>query len=560
MFVETMLSAAVSCGHSVFVKHLLNAPNISVIGGGLVLAAQIRLPRRFNVASHFIDRHLDQGRVDLTAIECGNEKITYGDLFRNVNRTGNCLKRLGVEMENRVLMVLLDSPEFAYTFFAAIKIGAVPVPVNTLLKPPDYAFLLNDTRAKVLVVTASLLPQVEPVLSTAPHLQHVIVVQDVDDDSRPRDAFVFSDIISSESDELTPADTSKDDVAFWLYTSGTTGSPSAAVHLHHDMVVCAELYAKPILGISESDSTFSVAKLFFAYGLGNSLYFPLAVGATTVLSSRRADPLTISTVLSSHRPTIFFGVPTSYAALLQYADEGGELDMSSVRLATSAGEPLPAAVYRRFLERTGVEILDGIGTTEVLHIFISNRRGDVRPGSTGRPVRGYDVKLVDDEDRPVGPGETGNLMVSGDSICSGYWNQHEVTREAIQGSWMKTRDKYHVDADGYYWYEGRSNDMLKVGGIWVSPTEVEAAITEHPAVLECAVVAMQTEERLVQPKAYVVLRERSAACPSMESEIQLFVKERLAPYKYPRHVEFIDELPKTATGKIQRYKLRQVFV
>jgi benzoate-CoA ligase len=519
------------------------------------------LPRRFNVATYFVDRHVDEGRGEKIAIEHDREKISYGDLLRNVNRTGNGLKRVGIEMENRVLMIVLDGPEFSYTFFGAIKIGAVPVPVNTALKSPDYAFILEDTRARALVVSGSLLPQVEAILATASYLRRVIVIPDSpangEEAQLPDNAESFSDLLSSVSDELLPADTLKDDVAFWLYTSGTTGLPSAAVHLHHDMVVCSELYASRVLQLTEADRTFSVAKLFFAYGLGNSLYFPLGAGATTILWPGRPDPPTISTIARTYRPSVFYGVPTSYAALLHYADEGGDLDLSCVRIATSAGEPLPATIYRRWLERTGVEILDGIGTTEVLHIFISNRPGQVRPGSTGKPVPGYDVKLVDEDDRPVGQGEIGNLMVSGDSICSGYWNQHDVTRDAIQGAWFRTRDKYHVDEDGFYWYDGRSNDMLKVGGIWVSPAEVEASVVEHPDVLECAVVAMRTADGLVQPKAYVVLRERSSGTPPTESDIQLFVKERLAVYKYPRSVEFIEELPKTATGKIQRYKLRE---
>jgi benzoate-CoA ligase len=356
-------------------------------------ASSIHLPRLFNAAGYFVDRHVDEGIADRTALEYGDETISYQDLLRNVNRTGNCLRRLGVEMENRVLMVLLDSPEFAYTFFGAMKIGAVPVPANTLLKAPDYAFMLDDTRAKVLVVSASLLPQVEPALAAASHLRHVVVVQDrtdAEDKHRPIEAVSFDDVVLGESDELIAAAMCKDDVAFWLYTSGTTGSPSAAVHLHHDMVVCSELYAKPILGISATDRTFSVAKLFFAYGLGNSLYFPLAAGATTILSPGRADPPTVSSVVRKHSPTIFYGVPTSYAALLQFADERGDLDMSSVRIAISAGEPLPAAIYRRWLERTGVEILDGIGPRKcstssyrtVREMCVQGRRENRFPGMT----------------------------------------------------------------------------------------------------------------------------------------------------------------------------------
>jgi benzoate-CoA ligase len=366
----------------------------------------------------------------------------------------------------------------------------------------------------------------------------------------------FDDLVAGQSPALEAARTSKDDVAFWLYTSGTTGRSRAAVHLQHDMVFCTELYCRGILGIQEGDRTYSVAKLFFAYGLGNALYGPFAAGATTILLPARPTPDAVFATVNRYRPTLFFAVPTAYAAMLQAAEAGAEVDMSSVRAAVSAGEPLPAGIYRRWLERFGVEILDGIGSTEILHIFLSNRLGQARPGSSGTPVPGYDLKIVDDEGRPVAPGEIGNLMVRGDSTCAFYWNRHDITRRTIEGEWIRTGDKYQMDADGYFWYAGRTDDMLKVGGRWVSPSEVEGAIVEHPRVLECAVVGHPDADGLIKAKAFVVLKDGSGD-ETLAGDIQAFVKERIAPYKYPRWVEFREDLPKTATGKIQRFKLRQ---
>ncbi|HZT95627.1 MAG TPA: benzoate-CoA ligase family protein [Chloroflexota bacterium] len=514
------------------------------------------IPNKFNAAAYFVDRTARE-HPDKTAIVYGTDEISYGYVQANVNRIGRALTELGVEIENRVALLLYDSPAFVYTFFGAMKIGAVPVPVNTLLKQADCEYILEDSRAKVLVVDAQLLPEVAPALDGLRYLRHVVVVGSGQIQLGDRvEVHDFDDLLAASKPELDAADTCKDDVAFWLYSSGTTGAPNAAVHLHHDMVVCTELYAKPVLRLTDRDRTFSIAKLFFAYGLGNSLYFPFAVGATTILFPGRPDPASIFQVVNTHRPTVFFGVPTSYSACLQALESGAQVDMSSVRIAVSAGEPLPAIICSRWLERTGVTILDGIGTTEILHIFISNYEGDVRPGSSGRVVEGYEAKLLDDEDRPVPLGEIGNLVVRGDSICSCYWNKHDITRAAIQGEWIRTRDKYHLDADGYFWYDGRSNDMLKVGGIWVSPAEVEQAIVEHPAVLECGVVGIQDADALMKPKAFVVLKEAGSGTDEMAREIQEFVKSKLAPYKYPRMVEFVDDLPKTATGKIQRYKLR----
>jgi benzoate-CoA ligase family protein len=509
----------------------------------------IDIPEQFNAASWVVDRNLDLGRGDRVAILHGDDAITYSDLAASINRTGHALRELGVQAEQRVLLLLLDCPEFAYTFFGAMKIGAVPVPVNTMLKPRDYAYLLEDSRARVLVVSAELLPVVEPVLAGAPWVHHVLVVGGAGTND-------FARCIATQPADLAAAPTSRDDVAFWLYTSGTTGQSRGAVHLHHDMVYCSELYGGGILGMSAEDRTFSIAKLFFAYGLGNALYCPLAVGATTVLFSGRPQPDAIFGAVNRYRPTLFFGVPTAYAAMLHAAERGADVDFSSVRYGVSAGEALPASVFTRWRDRLGFEILDGIGSTEILHIFLSNRPGDIRPGSSGKPVPGYDIKVLDDEDRPVAVEEVGNLWVAGDSTCAYYWNKHDASKRAFHGEWMRTGDKYRIDEDGYFWYAGRADDMLKVGGIWVSPTEVEATIVEHPDVLECAVVGASDADTLVKPKAYVVLKDGTNAGEAMAVAIQTFVKDRIAPYKYPRWIEFVDELPKTATGKIQRFRLR----
>jgi benzoate-CoA ligase len=508
------------------------------------------IPNAFNATSYFVDRNLEEGRGENVAIVCGDRSITYREVAEEVNRAGNTLSALGVEMEQRVMLLLLDCPEFIYTFFGAIRIGAVPVPVNTLLTSQDYRYLLEDSRARVLVVSRELLPVVEPVLDGLPFLRHIIVVGGAEGYRS------YADLAAEQPATLEVAPTSKDDVAFWLYTSGTTGLSRAAVHLQHDMVYCSELYCQGILGMRDGDRTYSVAKLFFAYGLGNALYGPFAAGATTILFPGRPTPDAVFTVVNRYRPTLFFAVPTAYAAMLRAAEAGSEVDMSTVRAAVSAGEPLPASIYRRWLERFGVEILDGIGSTEVLHIFLSNHPGHVRPGSTGSAVPGYDLKLVDDEGRTVPVGEIGNLMVRGESTCAYYWNRHDVTRRTIEGEWIRTGDKYRIDEDGYYWYAGRTDDMLKVGGRWVSPSEVESAIVEHPRVLECAVVGYPDGDGLIKARAFVVLKD-GAGDEALALDIQSFVKERIAPYKYPRWIEFREDLPKTATGKIQRFKLRQ---
>jgi benzoate-CoA ligase len=509
------------------------------------------LPAQFNAATWFVDRHVAEGRGGAPAVHVEGRTLTYGDLQTLVDRTGNALRELGVEMEDRVAMICLDAPEFLGTFWGSIKIGAVPVPVNTLMRTQDYRYVLEDSRARVAVVSAALLGEAAPALRAARHLRHVLVAGDV-----PGPYPSFEERIARAPATLDPAPTSRDDVAFWLYSSGSTGFPKGAVHLQHDMVICAETYAKLVLGLRPDDRVYSAAKLFFAYGLGNAGYFPLSVGAQSVLFPGRPTPDTVFELLTRHRPTIFFGIPTLFAAMLALRDAERRYDLSSLRLCVSAGEALPAELYHRWRDRFGVEIVDGIGTTEILHIFLSNRPGAVKPGSSGLPVPGYDCVIVDDDGRPVPRGEVGNLRVRGDSTMAYYWNKHDKTKEALLGSWIQTGDKYHQDPDGYFWYDGRADDMLKVGGIWVSPVEVEATLIQHPAVLEAAVVGQEDDDRLVKPRAYVVLKDAAQASDALALELRLFVRDKIAPYKYPRWIDFVTELPKTATGKIQRFKLR----
>jgi benzoate-CoA ligase len=511
------------------------------------------VPDRFNAAAHFIDPH-PLATPDKVAIECGDERVTYRELAARVNRVGNALRRaLGVRIEERVLLLLLDTPEFAACFFGAIKIGAVPVPVNTLLKPHDYQYLLNDSRARVAIVSQELVPQIDAIpRNTLPFLEQVVVIGDP-----AHGMHSFSELVNAQSLELDPAPTHKDDAAFWLYSSGSTGHPKACVHLQHDMVVTAELYAKQILQVTERDRFFSVAKLFFAYGLGNGLYFPLAVGGTSILLSGLPRPAAVFEVIERHRPTLFFSVPSNYAALLAHTRQGHDFDLSSIRHGISAGEALPSAIFERFKSRFGVEILDAIGSTEALHMFIANRPGAARPGSSGQLIPGMDARIVDEEGSPVPPGEIGNLYIRSDAVCSCYWNQHEKTKETIDGQWLRTGDKYRQDADGYFWYAGRSDDMLKVSGLWVSPAEIESALVEHPAVLEAAVVGRKDEDQLVKPAAYVVLRTDIVPPANLALALQEHVATKLASYKRPRWVEFVPELPKTATGKIQRFQLRR---
>jgi benzoate-CoA ligase len=475
-------------------------------------------------------------------------------LYEHVNRTGSALrKELAIRPEERVLLLMLDVPEMVFAFFGAIKIGAVPIPTNTLWTEADYEFVLRDSRAAVVIVSAGLHARIADVIPRCPWVRHVVVAggaaggQEID----------FDALIGCASLDLAAEETGEDAPAFWLYSSGSTGRPKACVHLQRDMTVCAEAYARGVLGMNSRDRCFSVAKLFFAYGLGNAMYFPLAVGATSILWPGSVAPPLVYDVIERHRPTLFFSVPTHYAILLAHRREPRDFDLSSIRCAVSAGESLPPAVFTRFRDRFGVEILDGIGSTEVLHIFISNRRGNVRPGSSGVPVPGYEARIVDDRGAPVAPGEIGSLLIKGDSTCAYYWNRHDLTKRTIEGHWIRTGDHYCQDEDGFYWFAGRSDDMLKVGGIWVSPAELEHALVEHPAVHACGVTGAPDHDDLIKPLAYVVLRDGVPPTAELAAELQQFARARLADYKRPRWVEFVDALPTTATGKVQRFKLRE---
>ena len=509
-------------------------------------------PDHYNLADHFVDRHIREGRGDKVTIRSGSLRLTYRQVAEQVNRVGNALLRLGLRQEQRVLLVLPDIPEFAAAYFGVIKMGAVAVPTSTALRAGDYAYFLEESRARVAIVHSTVLPELEPVLGSQRFLEHVVVCGDAANQYTHWDQF-----LGNASPELECARTRKDDAAFWLWTSGSTGRPKAAVHQHGDWVYCCEHYAQGVLDIRQEDVTFSSSKLFHAYGLGNGLMFPFHAGATTILFPGKPQAKSILAITQSEQPSLFFSVPTLYAAMLQEAEQTA-CDLSSVRLAVSAAEPLPGDIFRRWKERFGVEILDGIGSTEVLHIYLSARAGRVRPGSTGQPVNGYELALVDEGGRPVPVGEIGDMLVAGTSTAQYYWNRKELSRDRMRGRWFFTGDKYRVDEDGYYWYAGRADDMFRVSGQWVSPAEVESALIEHTCVLEAAVIAFEEETGLHTPKAFVVLRDGHTGNAELVRELRDFVKQRITPYKYPRHVEFLAELPKTAAGKILRYKLREM--
>lgn len=522
----------------------------------------ITLPETFNVATHFIDRNVGEGRGAKVAIECGDERVTYEQLLEQTNRTGNVLLALGVRPEERVLLLLLDTPEFLYVFFGAIKIGAVAVPVNTQAKPQDYEYILNDCRARVAVVSESLLPHLQTIPRDRLRYLEEIIVSEVKQEGSTnggaaKEHHSLQNLAATASPNLKAAATCKDEPAFWLYSSGSTGAAKGCVHLHHDMVVCCELYAKGILQMKESDRCFSVARLFFAYGLGNAGYFPLGCGATTILSPGRPTPTTIYADIERYQPTLFFSVPTNFAALLaHHREDGREFDLTSVRHAISAGEALPAPLFHRFKERFGVEILDSLGSTETLQMVIANRPGEAKPGSSGRIIPGYEARLVDERGNDVPVNEIGDLLIKGESTCLCYWNKHEKSKETFVGEWFHTGDKYFQDEEGYFWYAGRANDLFKVHGLWLSPAEVESALVSHPAVREAAVVAREDQDGLTKPAAYVVLNAEFAQSERLTLELTELVAQKIGGYKRPQWIEFLAEIPKTATGKLQRFKLR----
>ena len=510
------------------------------------------IPRDYNAAHDLLERNLAAGRAGKIAFIDDHGSYTFADVAARANRCANALRSLGIQPEQRVLLCLLDTIDFPTAFLGSIKAGIVPVCANTLLTTKDYEFMLRDSRACALIVSASLLPAFSALLGRLPHLKHVIV----SGGEAPNGAqHVLATLLANAMPEFAPADTTCDDTCFWLYSSGSTGAPKGTLHIHSSLILTAELYAKPILGLREDDVVFSAAKLFFAYGLNNGLTFPLALGATAILMAERPTPASVFARLRAHQPTIFYGVPTLFGALLA-SPELPERGALRLRRCTSAGEALPANIGKRWSEHFGVDILDGLGSTEMLHIFLSNRSGNVHYGTTGTPVPGYALRILGEDGQEAGPGQIGELQVRGPTSAAGYWNNREKTQSTFLGAWTRSGDKYSIDADGNYVYAGRTDDMLKVGGIYVSPIEVESSMISHPAVLEAAVIGKADEGELIKPAAYVVLKSDRRPSPALADELRQHVKSQLAPYKYPRWIEFIDELPKTATGKIQRYKLR----
>ena len=517
---------------------------------------ELNLPRQFNAAEYFVDRNVAAGRGGKTAILFEDQVVTYDNLMENVNRVANGLRQLGLGMESRVMLLLRDTPEMIYSFYGTIKAGAVAIPTNILMKAPDFLYMLNDSRAPVLIVDAVFLPEIEKILDQAVFLKNVVVCGEQDH------AYLsFNKLTAEAGTDYKAAPTTRDDAAFWLYSGRNPEKPMGAVHHHSHMVYCAEAYARGILDMTADDRAMG-SFLFFAYGLGNGVYFPFAVGATTILISHPPKPELFYEDLLKYKPTLFFTVPTLLGALADYKktcrrEEKDLPPVDSLRACISSAEILSPEIYHHFMEEFGVEILEGTGSTEICHIFLSNQFGEVQPGSTGKVVPGYQTRLLDEDGKAVGPGHVGNLMVSGGSIASAYWNQREETRRNMRGEWFVTGDRYAVDEAGYYYFRGRSDDMLRVGGKWLAPQEVEKTLNLHPAVAESAVVGYQGKDELIKPYAYVVLNPDSSASDSLQEDIKQFVKDRIAVYKYPRWIEFTESIPKTTGGKIQRFVLQE---
>jgi benzoate-CoA ligase len=509
----------------------------------------------FNFAQHLIERN--QSRPGKTAYIDDQGSLSYGELAQRIRRVAGALLTSGVRREERVLLLMHDCNDWPISFLGAIYAGIVPVAVNTLLTVDDYAHMLKHSRAQAVMVSGALLPTLLSALEQRDHEVKNVIVSRAQG-TLPAGARTLDSLIAAATELPRPADTGPDDPGFWLYSSGSTGQPKGALHSQANPYWTAELYGTPVLGLAEQDVCFSAAKLFFAYGLGNALSFPLSVGATTILMAERPTPEAVFKrwrgEVGGTQPTVFFGAPTGFAGMLAAPTLPAKKEVA-LRLASSAGEALPSELGKQFTAHFGVEIIDGIGSTEMLHIFLSNRPGQVRYGTTGWPVPGYEIELRDDANQLVAAGETGDLYIRGPSAALLYWGNRDKSRETFQGEWIKSGDKYVCNSDGTYTYSGRSDDMLKVSGIYVSPFEVEATLVQHPAVLESAVIGVADEQGLTKTKAFVVLK---AGQQASEEELKAFVKERLAPYKYPRQIVFVVELPKTATGKIQRFKLREL--
>ena len=511
----------------------------------------------YNAVTELLDRNVEAGRGGKTAFIDPQRSITYADLQADTRRFARLLTRLGLRREERIALVMLDTVDWPVAFLGAIRAGIVPVALNTMLSSEQYGYMLEDSRARLVVVSAALWPVLAPIVSQLPDLAHVLVVPETTDGSVPEKTLDFTKELASEPADFETARTSIDEPAFWLYSSGSTGAPKGTKHVHGSMMKSAELYGQPVLGIREDDVIFSAAKFFFAYGLGNALFFPMSVGATTLLNPGRPTPALVFEFFAKYQPSIFSAVPTLFAGILHDRVHAEHKGSPRLRVCTSAGEALPEHIGAAWKARFGCDILDGLGSTEMLHIFLSNAPGDIAYGTSGRAVPGYELKLLDDEGKLVPDGEIGELYVKGPTAAEGYWNQRAKSRSTFQGEWTRSGDKYIRDANGRYTYCGRADDMFKVSGIWVSPFEVEGALSTHPAVLEAAVVPGEDSDGLLKPRAFVVLKD-GAATDGLEEALKEHVKKAIGMWKYPRWIVVADALPKTATGKIQRFKLREL--
>jgi 4-hydroxybenzoate-CoA ligase len=517
--------------------------------------------RPYNAVTDLIDAQVARGLGGKIAFADSDRTLRYGELQERTCRFGNALKNLGLRPEERIALLSYDTVDFPIAFWGAVRAGIVVLPLNTLLNAEQYAYILGDSRAAAIVASASLAKTLLPVLDRMPRLRTIILIGAGADDKAAfhgRDVYDFSDLLMRGAPDLFAAPTLSDEVAFWMYTSGSTGDPKGVKHVHTTPLAAARLMGQHIIGIREDDVVFSAAKLFFSYGMGNAMAFPLSVGASTVLLPQRPTPDAVFDIMRRHRPTIFFGVPTLYASLLAHKDMSRGAGSDRLRLCVSAGEALPGHLGKRWRDTCGVDVLDGIGSTEMFQTFLSNQPGDVRYGTTGKPVPGYDLKIVDEDGRDVADGEIGELVVRGPTAGEGYWNQRGKSRRTFAGEWTFTGDKYVREANGYYHYCGRTDDMFKVSGMWVSPFEVEAALASHEAVLEAAVIGKQDADGLIKPKAFIVLRNGFSADERLIETLRVHVKECAGPWKYPRWIDVRLDLPRTATGKIQRFKLREL--
>lgn len=502
----------------------------------------------FNVSVPFIDRHVHEGRGERIAIqEAGGGAVSYAELAANVGRCAGALRQLGLREGARALMVVTDGPMFIYTFWGAVKAGIVPIPVNTLMSAGDYRFLVDDCECAVVVYSPEYADKINSACAQAAHKPATLAT-----DRGGRSLWALMQAVRAGPE---PAETRPDSECFWLYSSGSTGNPKGVVHEHKDMVVTSVRFGQGIAGITAQDLVYCASKLFFSYGFGGGMTFPLWCGATTLLCAERTTPGLVTDNIQKYRPDVFFGVPTLYGQVLHHTD-GRDADLSSIKCAVSAGEALPAPVFERFKQRFGISILDGIGSTEALHIFISNRNGDVKPGTSGRPVPGYLNKIVDENNREAGPGDIGTLWIKSASTARCYWKNPQKTAGTMVDGWLNTGDMYYMDEEGYFVNAGRGDDMLKVGGMWCSPIEIESCLLQHPAVREAAVVGRKDDAGMVKPEAFIVCKNNATGAEQLQRELHELCKQQMAGYKYPRWYHLVDELPKTTTGKIQRFKLR----